>query len=84
MATPNTIDYFAIRNALARYTLCLDSRDFEALKKVFTPDAVTFYPMVGEMTGVDELIKVITKRCRLHFFPPPRYAYLYPITFSPL
>jgi len=64
MATPSPspMDYLAIRNTIARYSLALDSHDTDLLKRVFTPDVVVNYPSSGEIHGLDKLAPLIKKR----------------------
>ena len=62
MMAPNAIDYFAIQNCISRYCLALDTKDFELLKQVFTPDVDTVYPFGGQRKGVQSVADAIQKR----------------------
>ncbi|KAK3114109.1 hypothetical protein LTR53_007894 [Teratosphaeriaceae sp. CCFEE 6253] len=59
---PNAIDYFAIQNTISRYCLALDTKDFELLKQVFTPDVDTIYPFGGQRKGVQSVADAIQNR----------------------
>lgn len=62
MATPNAVDYVAIRNTIARYCIALDTKDFDLLKQVFTPDVDSKYPFKGSIKGVQNVADAIQKR----------------------
>ena len=49
-------DRLEIQELIARYSYALDSRDFDALDDLFTPDAVLDYTATGAIRGtLDEL-----------------------------
>jgi len=62
MATPTLINYIAVRNTIARYSLALDTHDTDLLKRVFTPDANVSYPTTGEIKGLDKLAGLIKEK----------------------
>lgn len=49
-----------IESVLLQYATALDERDWPALERVFTPDAVAHYSGVGEFNGREAVIEVIS------------------------
>lgn len=61
---PSSLDYFAIKNVLAKYCVALDTKDFGLLSSVFTADVDAKYPFPGgDMVGVEAVIAAVKKRC---------------------
>ncbi|RYO77889.1 hypothetical protein DL766_006310 [Monosporascus sp. MC13-8B] len=61
MASPNPIDYFAIKNTLSLYCIALDTKDFRLLEQVFAEDVDAKYPFAA-MKGVRDVADAIQKR----------------------
>lgn len=63
MAQEFVLDYFVIKNTLARYCFALDNKDFGLLSDVFTPDVDATYPFPGgNLKGVNAVASAISKR----------------------
>ncbi|KAI1084308.1 hypothetical protein F5B20DRAFT_524402 [Whalleya microplaca] len=62
MAPQNPFDYFAIRNAISRYCIAIDNKDFDLLKQVFTADVDGIYPFGEPMKGVQVVADAIKGR----------------------
>ncbi|OCK76565.1 hypothetical protein K432DRAFT_385357 [Lepidopterella palustris CBS 459.81] len=59
----NPIDYFAIQNVLSRYCIALDTKDFDLLSEVFTPNVDAKYPFPGgDMKGLEAVQSTIRGR----------------------
>ncbi|MEY9211787.1 nuclear transport factor 2 family protein [Thermobifida halotolerans] len=52
-------DRLDIADVLARYCVALDSRDWNLLERVFTPDAVAAYGRVGDPRGLPAIVGVV-------------------------
>ena len=50
----------AIGNVIVRYALAVDSRDFDALRDLFTPDARAKYGDWFDDSGVDKIIPFVS------------------------
>ncbi|RYP22713.1 hypothetical protein DL765_001563 [Monosporascus sp. GIB2] len=61
MASPNPIDYFAIKHTVSLYCIALDSKDFGLLEQVFAEDVDAKYPF-ATMKGVRDVADTIQKR----------------------
>jgi 3-phenylpropionate/cinnamic acid dioxygenase small subunit len=62
MTIEEIADRLAIADVLYRYATALDTRDWELLREVFMPDAVTEYEGdVGSFTGVDQTIAIVSE-----------------------
>ena len=59
---PNFNDYLAIQNTIASYCIALDTKDFDRLRDVFTPEVKTIYPFKGEINGVQNVADAIKQR----------------------
>ena len=68
-------DRAAIGNAIMRYALAVDSRDFDALRELFTPDAHAKYGDWFDDSGVDKIIPFVSGVAHFevtqHFFGQP-------------
>ena len=54
-------DYREIESVLNLYTTALDTREFERLRDVFTPDALVSYPALDvQCDGVEAVIELVT------------------------
>src|SRR3954463_2258527 len=53
------VDRLEIGELLARYSTALDSRDWNLLAEVFTPDAECDYGSLGNPHGVDEITTLV-------------------------
>ncbi|KAF1985333.1 hypothetical protein K402DRAFT_464638 [Aulographum hederae CBS 113979] len=62
MESPNPMDHFAIRNTISRYCIALDTKDWELLKQVFTPDVIANYPFRDEMDSLEAVSQAIQGR----------------------
>lgn len=62
MAQTNPIDYFAIRNTIAKYCVALDTQDWQLLRQVFTEDVDANYPFGGQIKGVQKVADAIKNR----------------------
>jgi len=60
--TPNPLDTLAIRNTLSRYCEALDTKVFDLLDKVFTPDTLADYPFNSDLKGLDAIRTAIIDR----------------------
>ncbi|KAI8935991.1 hypothetical protein NX059_007494 [Plenodomus lindquistii] len=58
----NTCDYIAIQNVIARYCEALDTKSFDELSTVFTPDVAANYPFDSDLKGVQAVSAAIQKR----------------------
>ena len=57
------LDYIAIKNTLSLYCVALDTKDFDLLNEVFTPNVEAKYPFPGgEMKGVKAVADAISQR----------------------
>ncbi|RYP11289.1 hypothetical protein DL764_000107 [Monosporascus ibericus] len=61
MASPNPIDYFAIKNTLSLYCIALDTKDFRLMEQVFTEDVDAKYPFAA-LKGMQHVADTIQKR----------------------
>ncbi|KAF2854575.1 hypothetical protein T440DRAFT_415940 [Plenodomus tracheiphilus IPT5] len=58
----NPLDLIAIQNVISRYCEALDSKDFETLANVFTPDVAANYPFNSNLQGIEAVSAAIQKR----------------------
>lgn len=54
-------DRLDVADLLAAYSTALDTKDWDALREVFTPDAGCDYGTLGTPSGVDEIIVLVSK-----------------------
>lgn len=59
METLSVQDRLDIADVLARYCVALDSRDWELLEQVFTPDATARYGRAGQPRGLPAIVAVV-------------------------
>jgi hypothetical protein len=57
--TPNPTDVNAIRETIARYSISIDTKDYNELYTVFTDDVVGEWPPLGVVHGVPAIISAI-------------------------
>ena len=65
MSVINPINYFAIQNTIARYSIALDTKDFDLFSEVFTEDVEAKYPFgpnQGQIKGSELLANAIKTR----------------------
>jgi hypothetical protein len=62
MSKPNPLDHLAITNVLARYIEALDTKVFDLLDRVFSPDVHADYPFNSNLRSVDEVRSAIQNR----------------------
>ena len=56
-------DWVAIQNTLSLYCVALDTKDFDLLNEVFTPDVEAVYPFPGgNMMGIKAITDTIGHR----------------------
>jgi ketosteroid isomerase-like protein len=58
----NPLDILAIKNVISRYCEALDTKDFNALGKVFVENVNADYPFNSNLEGVDAVAKAIQNR----------------------
>jgi len=56
-------DWVSIQNTLSLYCVALDTKDFDLLHEVFTPDVEALYPFPGgNMIGIQSITNAIYHR----------------------
>ncbi|KAH9860472.1 hypothetical protein J1614_011803 [Plenodomus biglobosus] len=58
----NPLDHIAIQNVISRYCEALDSKKFDDLENVFTPDVAADYPFQSDLKGIEAVSAAIQKR----------------------
>ncbi|KAJ4316034.1 hypothetical protein N0V94_005661 [Neodidymelliopsis sp. IMI 364377] len=62
MLQVNPLDILAIKNVISRYCEALDTKNFDALGKVFVENVDADYPFNSNLEGVDAVAKAIQNR----------------------